>query len=221
MSRLIFGLLIVLVTSTGVYADTILSPGAVLNNSLGELSSNYSSNFMIDQSGLSSSFDSGVTKFFTYVGSNPTHVTSEGGAGTFVSWVSDGTTTSGNIDFDLGGVYNIKDVVLWQGVSGNSASVQSFDIFTSTDSAFSTPSLVGSFVAFQGTDNPEIAQVFDVIDSFGQYVRLSINSNYGNGANLTGLGEFALNVSTIPEPSIFAVLPLVSGLACIRTRKRR
>ncbi len=186
-----------LVTSAGqVQAGTILSPTSVLANSLGEFSAQFSSTKMIDQSGLSTGFTSGVTDFSAYIATGPTHGTNESNG----SWVSPSVPPSGAIDFDLGDSYDIDQVVLWQGVAGNSASVNAFRIFTSSDSAFTSPLLVGSFVAAIGTNLPEVAQVFDTSDSSARYLRLQIDSNYGN--SVTGLGEFALDVSAVLEPTI-------------------
>lgn len=52
---------------------------------------------MIDQSGLSSSYTSGVTNFDTYLASNPTHNST-----LTTGWESGFAITTGNVDFDLG-----------------------------------------------------------------------------------------------------------------------
>ena len=198
-----------LVSAEQAQAGVIVSPVTVVSNSLGEYSAAFDSPRMINQAGLSSSFTSGVTDFSTYIASSPVHATVESAGGT---WLSSTGNRTGMIDFDLGSTLNINQVALWQGVAGNEAGVNAFRVFTSSDSAFTSATLVGSYNAAIGTDGPEIAQVFDVTDTSARYIRLQIDSNHGHGS-LTGLGEFAVDATTssvnaVPEPTSFAIFGL-------------
>ena len=62
-----------------------------------------------NQSGLSTGYTSGVTDFDTYIAGNPTH----NGGGTSTIWDSNNYTTTGHIDFDLGGSFSIESFALW------------------------------------------------------------------------------------------------------------
>src|SRR5262245_6199090 len=86
-------------------AGVILQPASVstdMGTGLG------SPNRVINQSGLSAGYTSGVTDFDTYIARKPTHNSSDGRN----IWGSDFSNT-GNFDFDLGGTYAIGAFALW------------------------------------------------------------------------------------------------------------
>src|SRR4030042_1951088 len=56
-----------------IWAGQITSPTDVINNTMGEFSESFRDDFMIDQSGLSSGFISGVVDFDIYLSGTPTH----------------------------------------------------------------------------------------------------------------------------------------------------
>ena len=96
-------------------AAAILSPTSVVANTLGELAAGFEDENLINQSGLSSGFTSGVTDFGTYIGSSPTHL-GPGNSGS-VGYASPNSITTGDIEFDLGGVFQITRMVLWNDCS--------------------------------------------------------------------------------------------------------
>jgi hypothetical protein len=79
----------------------------------------------LDQAGLSAGFASGVTDFDAYIASNPTH--------TFVfpgfEWFSD-PGTSAQVTYDLGALYSIDKLALWNEESGG---IGLLDLFYSDD----------------------------------------------------------------------------------------
>ena len=117
--------------------------------------------------------------------------------------------------FDLGAPQNIEQVALWQ-AGFTSTLLNEITLATSaTSSGLFTD--VGTFNVVGGANNLNPAQVFDLTDTTGQFVRLTINSNHGN-TNATGFGEIAFEVSAVPEPSSFVCVAM--GLLVVMTRRR-
>lgn len=192
------------------HAGVILSPDSSFNNTMGVWGGNGGASIesrAFDQSGLSSGFVSGVTDLSTYLGTNPTHLSTLSPA-TF--WVSSGSGM-GSIDFDLGDTFLIEDFVLWQQNFFPSEQINQFSIATSNVSNFSTSINVGTFNATipGGTyPSPQPHELFDLLPSTGRYVRLNIASASGN-SNFADIGELAFGVSsaaTVPEPTSLALL---------------
>ena len=93
----------------GASADVIRSPTSVISNSAGDYSATFSSTNMINQSGLSVGFTSGVTNFDTYIASNPTETAYDSNG-----WDSlPGPTYPITIGFDMGAVYSLSRLALW------------------------------------------------------------------------------------------------------------
>lgn len=215
-----FASLIILLTSTlsGVAnAGVILSIDSVIENSMGE--NNCCNDFLVDmlnQQGLSSNYVSGVTDFATFTSSGVTHSASDA-----TSWLSAQSVLSGYLIFDLGAEYSINNFVMWNGAGGINASVNGFSLTTSLVSDFSVSTAVGSFNGQQ--DNYD-ATVYGMTNSFARYVRLDIESTFGNSC-CTAIGEIAFDVgarvNSVPEPSTLAIFALsILGLASRRFKKQ-
>ena len=138
---------------------------------------------IVDQTGLSAPYISGVTDFDSYV--RPTTHDS----------VPDGTTWTYNgvnavITFDLGTSYKLNALALWSLDSTNASSgVRDFDLYADIDAdPSSLGTLLGSFNASTFA-NPVQSQVFDFTVTDTQYIQMQVNSN--GGATTTGLGEVA------------------------------
>ncbi len=203
-----------------VNATVILSPTAISQNTLGNRDANVDIGNVIDQSGLSSAFTSGVTDFDTYLGGNPTHSLAAGDN----EWFAPDGEFLGFIDFDLGAVYDVDRVAIW---NEDAAGVSRFELITSLDATFAAST---SFGFFSLTNNPrDVDYLADVISlgavSSARYVRMSIEGFYPdeqNFADQASLGEVAFSVTAandVPEPASLVLGGL--GLLAAGTVGRR
>jgi len=122
-----FGSLVV-----GVNAATpvVLSPTAVINNTIGNFGAGFSDALTIDQSGLSSTFTSGSDDFDDFISTNPTHTDfSEG------FWFGPDGTITGVIDYSLGGMFNLDRIALWKDID-NDGTLNQFTVFTADNSGY-------------------------------------------------------------------------------------
>ncbi len=208
------------VITTGFFSSAnaaILSPTSIIANTLGELNSDFVDENLINQSGLSSGFISGVTDFDSYLGLSPTQSdpSLSGGGG----YASSLFTLSGDIDFDLGGVFEIKRMALWNDRDGQS--IGSFTLFISSDSGFVSSTNLGTFLPTTSLTNPVQAEVFDITDGVGQFVRLRINYPQDSGLSIVNFGELAFDVSVSSVPVPAAAWLFGSGLLGLIGMARR
>lgn len=194
---------------TTVHAGTILQPVGASTN-MGSYSSQYLPTFAINQSGLTTGYTSGVTDFDTYTATANTTLSS--GGSSFMIWFSTANTTTGNFDFDLGGLSTIESFALWNDPQSAGQGVNSFNLLADDNAGFSSPTLLGSFSAVEGLGNANLAQIFSFAPTSASHVRIEILSNHGS-TFVTGISEAAFEVSgvsAVPVPA--AAWLLGSGL---------
>ncbi|MGE3818010.1 MAG: discoidin domain-containing protein [Isosphaeraceae bacterium] len=186
-------------------AQVIIAPVSVLATP--PINGNFSFDRTIDQSGLSTTYVSGVTNFNAYVASSPTHLRTN----IPPTFGLTATNPPGNVDYDLGSVYDLDKMAFWNYGFSGSAAINSFQVYTSNDSTFTTSFLAGSFTAVDdGNSTFNNVQVFDLTDSTARYVRMSVLTRAGPAGVGFGYGEIAFGTAAIPEPS-----PATLGLVCL------
>ena len=138
------------------------------------------------------------------------------------SWASTSGTTTGTINFNLGGQYNLAGFSVWNFNGNNAIGTKDVNISTSLDNisytalnGAPTQFAIGAFAA------PESPEQFAFAPTLAQYVRFNILSNYGNSFNTTGLSEVQFDgtpATAVPTP---ALLPGLIGLGVAALRKRK
>jgi hypothetical protein len=133
-------------------------------------------------------------------------------------WLSD-TQPPGELVFDLGGIYKLNAVGLWNyNYSPRlDRGVQQFSIDYSLDS-LTYSNVVASSVLTQGTGSPLTADIFNLGGIEAGFIRLNITSNYGS-ALYVGLSEVLFDSQSVPEPT--TLLLLVLGLAGLGFARKR
>jgi hypothetical protein len=173
----------------------------------------------IDQSGLSTTYTSGVTDFETYVAGAPTH-TNTGATGTtdFIksSAGGDAGVASETITFNLGGFFFVDAIAFWSfGSPHIPPAITEVDIEASVDASFTTPISLGTF-------NPSVipgaSQPIQVYDSFSttvaQYIRFTNIDNNGISSSVA-FGEVAFGATAVPEARAWLMLGVVAvGAVC-------
>ena len=193
-------------------AGLILDPTAVSTN-MGTFSGNI--NNIINQHGQVPGYTSGVTDFATYTNSaTATPATASD------LWTSADGATTGNVDFTLGGSYEIDAFAIWALISTNGDNIGDFTLLASNDPSFTTFTTLGSFTPTYSPGSPIPATVVTFTATTASYVRLEITSN--NGGPDAGLNEAAFGVAAVPEPS--SLLMMGIGIASVlghRLRRRK
>jgi hypothetical protein len=200
-------------------AGPIWSPSAVVRNDYGELGPNYAITHVFSQAGLYSGFISGVTDFDAYAPSGQLHKDDSQGN----DWYGPGQgyEPGGFVDFDLGQAMQIARAAVWNEDAGGIGTIK---VYTSIDEAFTSPTLVGEFTLSDNAFGVDYAaDVLDLIDTFGRYVRFEILS-LGAGSQWTGvsLGEVAFeerSVQIVPLPSGAGLAGV--GLLALASRRRQ
>ncbi|MEQ8969180.1 MAG: PEP-CTERM sorting domain-containing protein [Coleofasciculus sp. C1-SOL-03] len=172
---------------TQAEAAQIIQPQSA-STTLGEFGSFILDN-AINQSGLSTTYTSGVTEFASYLSGNPTQSFS-------VSWIGS-SSAPGSVTFDLGNVFDLDGMAMW-GTAGVT-SVKDFDLFASLTGVDGSFVSLGSFVQnFQA--GADTAQVFNFNTTTAQFIRMDITDSY-QASNSVGIGEVAFRTADVtPEP---------------------
>lgn len=198
-----------LFTFTCANASTIVGASGITQNTMGVRDGDVDIGNIIDQSGLSSSYASGVTDFDAYLAGSPSHAS----AARDNDWFADPGVTSGIIDFDLGSVYSLDRVAIW---NEDATGVAQVNIFTALDSLFTGTTFVGTFtLSNNAREQDYLADVLTLTSiTDARYVRFAIVDAYPDErgfADQASLGEVAFSVSTVPLPA--AILLFGSALA--------
>lgn len=191
------------------HANVILSPTAVIANSMG--TGGGSTDNLVNQTGLSSGFTSGMTDFGSYIASNPVHAA----LSSVNAWGSPTSVTSGSLDFDLGSIYSVGALALWS--DQFNSGIMDFTLFADNDASFTTATDLGSFTA--SLTNPITVQTF-AAPAVARYIRLQIDSVHASAINAT-IGEVAFDVTPVPLPA--AIWLFGSGMVVLAgmTRQNR
>jgi hypothetical protein len=145
-----------------------------------------------DGSGLSS-YSTGAT----HAAGSPTN-----------SWGALGSTT-GTITFNLGGVFDLDGMAVWNFNSGATAGIKDLTIEGSLDgSAYAAISGAPTTFAIGANSASELAELFS-FTSTAQFVRFNVTSSYGPAA--IALSEVMFTGSQVPEPGSLAL----AGLALL------
>jgi hypothetical protein len=199
-------------------AQTIIRPVAATINSGGPGAGSIADTY--NGAGLSTNFVSGVTNFDAYIASGPTH--------TFVfqntEWFSNPNTTAATVTYDLGSIFGIDRLALW---NEEASGIGSLNLLGSTDgSAFTA--FASGLLPTDHLGGAYAADVFAFAAQSVRYVRFEMSGCPQPNRQETypgcAIGEVAFRTAnvTIPEPSTYALLG--SGLLAIggvATRRRR
>lgn len=170
-------------------------------------------NSIINQSGLSAPYVSGVTNFDSFTSS----VTAEFDRSGFRNVTSGTTQPPAVINFDLGAHYILDAVAIWN-VTATSGLTE-FWIRISDDENFIRPTLIGEFTIEPAQSRLfESAQVrrFDPIEA--RYVQLLAYRNAGF-PNVR-INEIAFAGKVVPEPSVFGTALTASLVFLLRRRRQ-
>lgn len=205
-----FGLLSLAASPAG--AGPILSAVSVTVSSVDPFGADPAN--LINQSGLSAGYTSGVTDFDTYVqtttAANIFGVNELGGAG----------VAPASFTFDLGSLVTIDAIAIWN--QFGSAAVNTLSVETSLVADFSVSQLLGTFTmsVFAGS-TALLADVFAFAPTSAQFVRVNALTTAGSFASATRMNEVAFRQATASVPEPAALTLLVLGLTGVATRYRR
>jgi len=192
----------------GVWGQVALSPVTVVDTDLGTVSESSPLGAMINQSGVETPFVSGVTDFGTYFANPLQRFASSGNGGTnnWTSNVSFDLPLQGYVDFDLGALYRIDQLAIWN------RSLKDFTVKVYRELG-GAEQIAGSFSLFSRLSF-DFSYAVDVLPFAtpceGRYVRLAIDSvhtyNVGDRYGYAIIGEVVASVTPITAPGLGVVL---------------
>lgn len=184
-----------------------------VNASTSEFGGDYALVNMINQSGLSAGYTSGVSDFATVAGG-----TNHNGGNALNSGFSVGPF--GQFSYDLGSALSLDGLAFWE--TQNSGSVLEFNLYADTNQNFGdgVGAFLGSFLATASGLTTSSAQTFGFSAVSTQFLHIDIITTDGGAA--PGIGEIAFRgAMVVPEPSTLAIFVLgMIGLASRRFKKQ-
>ena len=187
-------------------ASTIISPVSV-STDMGTDNAIFALDNVLNQSGLSATYTSGVTDLSTFAAAT-THTNSFNANNNI--WLSSSSSATGYVDFDLGESQFIDAFVLWN--YNNTSAIDEFRLTTGGST------VLGTFNATRTPlDNQISAQVFSFTPTAAEAVRMEVLSNHGSA--WTAISEAAFGRAIVPEPS--TALLLSFGLVGLAVQRRR
>ena len=183
-------LLAALFISSATFAGVIIQPVAAstdLGTSVG------SSANVINQSGLSVGYTSGITDFDDYYFSTPGHNSDDNGA----IWASASPFVPGNFDFALGSMVLIESMMIWN--CNDQRGVYGFNLLADDNPTFSSPTVLGSFLVDNDGPGDRMApHGLPFAPTLASHVRMEIISNNGPHPLDVRFGEYdVINFATI------------------------
>jgi hypothetical protein len=172
-----------------------------------------------DQSGLSIGYTSGVTDFDAYMALNPMHTLLFSG----FEWFSNSGTTSASVTYDLGSVFTLSRLALWNEESSGIGTLSLWYSLNGSD-------FFALALGLTPTDNPYgdyPAEIFAWGPTDMRYIRFDMSDcpqpNPGN-FKACAIGEvaFASEVGVVPEPATISLVALgLIGLGAVNRRRNR
>lgn len=199
--------------AASAHAGVIVSPTAITANATFP---GYDVGDLINQSGLTAGFVSGVTDFDAYIAGDPRHSWALEN-----EWFSPFNTAGAVLEMDLGATFKLLSLALWTDEYWGAGKVT---IATSTDGVSFTD--VGDGLPSDWATGPQNypADVFALNPSSARYVRLTLSDcpqplSAPEGG--CGLGEVAFEAGGVPEPDTWAMMIMGFGLLGVAARRRR
>lgn len=170
--------------STLFGADEIIAPSGTSSNLPSEFGT--ATVNVVNQSGLSITYTSGVTDFDAYLAMSPEH---DGGPEGFV-WLITGSVA--NFDMDFGSAVTVDAMAVWN--KDFLFGVRDFNLLAADNPEFTdaVTLLSDSMAMHPSNPIPTPHEQFDFEQTTAQYYRIEILNNHGAG--FTGLGEVAFSV---------------------------
>ena len=145
-------------------------------------------------------------------------------------WMTDLSTDQATLTFDLGGLYKLSSIDVWNYNFGEEVfastldrAAKAFTLAISTDGVTYTEILAGEFA--RGTGELLGAETFG-LSGAARFVQLNLSGNHQQlpeyyGYSPLGLSEVRFAGSAVPEPATWAMMIAGFGLAGSAIRARR